>query len=192
MLLVSTFCLTGPFNWVFVLFCVKPSSASTKTRSWNMNTSVSVWWLNGYMSRVPGQNGVSQAWCIVEINHSGRKPSNYADISPVQCYPPSFPHTLLPSTPTPYLPSSFLAGVLAGEWRRRQSSGSCPVCCVLFVLLCWLLNVPLTSLCTSGTDLLRQLYMLPHWDRSCTSNFLSYPVMVYWQTPGQPVSALTL
>ena len=28
-------------------------------------------------SRVPDQNGVSQAWYIVEIHHSGRKPSKY-------------------------------------------------------------------------------------------------------------------
>ena len=28
-----------------------------------------------YISRVPDQNGVSQAWYIVEIHHSGRKPS---------------------------------------------------------------------------------------------------------------------
>ena len=28
-----------------------------------------------YISKVPGQNGVSQAWYIVEIHHSGRKPS---------------------------------------------------------------------------------------------------------------------
>ena len=29
------------------------------------------------ISRVPDQNGVSQAWYIVEIRHSGRKPSIY-------------------------------------------------------------------------------------------------------------------
>ena len=33
--------------------------------------------------------------------------------------------------------------------------------------------------CTSGTDLLRQSYVLPHWDRSCRSNFLPHPVTVY-------------
>ena len=31
------------------------------------------------ISRVPDQNGVPQAWFIVEIHHSGRKPSIYAD-----------------------------------------------------------------------------------------------------------------
>ena len=29
------------------------------------------------ISRVPNQNGVSQAWCIVQIHHSGREPSIY-------------------------------------------------------------------------------------------------------------------
>ena len=33
--------------------------------------------------------------------------------------------------------------------------------------------------CISGTDLLRQEYSLPHWDRSCRSNFLSRPVTAY-------------
>ena len=33
-------------------------------------------------------------------------------------------------------------------------------CKVRFV--CWLLNVPATCECISGTDLLRQFYMLPH------------------------------
>ena len=30
--------------------------------------------------------------------------------------------------------------------------------------VCWLLNVPTTCKCISGTDLLRQFYVLPHWD----------------------------
>ena len=48
----------------------------------------------------------------------------------------------------------------------------------------WLLNVPATCKCISGTDLLRQLYVLPHWDRSCRSNFLSHPITVYWHRAG--------
>ena len=32
----------------------------------------------------------------------------------------------------------------------------------------------------SGTDLLRQIYVLPHWDRRCRPNFPSHPVTVYW------------
>ena len=30
------------------------------------------------------------------------------------------------------------------------------------VVVCWLLNLPATSLCIIGTDLLRQFYVLPH------------------------------
>ena len=39
------------------------------------------------------------------------------------------------------------------ETRDRESKS-------LFV--CWLLNVPATCECISGTDLLRQFYVLPH------------------------------
>ena len=49
----------------------------------------------------------------------------------------------------------------------------------------WLLNVPATCQCISGTDLLRQSYVLPHWDRSCRSNFPSHPVTVYWHGADQ-------
>ena len=54
---------------------------------------------------------------------------------------------------------------------------------ILFV--CWLLNVPATCECISGTDLLRQFYVLLHWDRSCRSNFLPHPVTVYWHLADQ-------
>ena len=57
----------------------------------------------------------------------------------------------------------------------------------------WLLYVPATCKCISGTDLLRRVYILPHWDRSCILNFLSYPVTVYWhladQSPHWPYNA---
>ena len=53
------------------------------------------------------------------------------------------------------------------------------------VVVGWLLNVPATCLCISGTDLLRQLYVLPHWDKSCRSNFLPHPVTVYWHWADQ-------
>ena len=49
----------------------------------------------------------------------------------------------------------------------------------------WLLNAPVACKCISGTDLLRQVYMLPHWDRSCRSNFPSHPVTVYWHQANQ-------
>ena len=48
------------------------------------------------------------------------------------------------------------------------------------IVVCWLLNVPATCKCISGTDLLRQFYVLPHWDRSCRPNSPSHPVIVYW------------
>ena len=51
--------------------------------------------------------------------------------------------------------------------------------------VCWLLNIPATCKCISGTDLLRQFYVLPHWDRSCRSNFPSHPVTVYWHQADQ-------
>ena len=54
-----------------------------------------------------------------------------------------------------------------------------------FVLFCWLLNVTATCECISGTDLLRQVNLLPHWDRSCRSNFLLHPVTVYWHQANQ-------
>ena len=47
------------------------------------------------------------------------------------------------------------------------------------LLVGWLLNVPATCECISGTDLLRQFDVLPHLDRSCRSNFPSHPVTVY-------------
>ena len=32
----------------------------------------------GYISRVPDQNGVSQAWYVAELHHSGQKPSKFS------------------------------------------------------------------------------------------------------------------
>ena len=43
----------------------------------------------------------------------------------------------------------------------------------------WLLKVPATIKCISGTDILRQLFVLSHWDRRRRSNLLSHPVTVY-------------
>ena len=37
----------------------------------------------------------------------------------------------------------------------------------------------------SGTDQLRQLYVLPHWGRSWGSNSLPHPVTVYWHQADQ-------
>ena len=63
-----------------------------------------------------------------------------------------------------------LGQVVRALTLSRQASGKA-VCC--------LLNVPAKCQCISGTDLLRQFYVLPHWDRSCRSNFLPHPVTVY-------------
>ena len=60
-----------------------------------------------------------------------------------------------------------------GNWQR--------VAVCLFVTC-------LTCKCISGTGLHRQLYVLPHWDRSCRSNFLPHSAL----TPRRPVPALTL
>ena len=45
----------------------------------------------------------------------------------------------------------------------QQPGGACLYCKSLVCLLVgWLLNVPAICECISGTDLLRQLYVLPH------------------------------
>ena len=54
------------------------------------------------------------------------------------------------------------------------------------VLFCWLLNVPATRECISGTDLLRQFYVLPHWDKSCRSNFPSHQSQYTDTRPTRP------
>ena len=42
-----------------------------------------------------------------------------------------------------------------GKTKERKTDGHC-------LLVCWLLNVPATCECISGTDLHRQFYVLPH------------------------------
>ena len=51
-----------------------------------------------------------------------------------------------------------------------------PWCCLLVAATCE---------CISGTDLLRQVYLLPHWDRSCRSFFPFHPVTVYGHRASQ-------
>ena len=61
--------------------------------------------VTGIISRVPDQNGVSQAWYIVEIHHSGRKPSIYpveAGDDPWFCC--SCGRRLTPPPPPPFTP----------------------------------------------------------------------------------------
>ena len=46
------------------------------------------------------------------------------------------------------------------KFRRNLSTNGRPA--LLLVVVGWLLNVPATCECISGTDLLRQFYVLPH------------------------------
>ena len=73
--------------------------------------------------------------------------------------------------------------LLFPEWLDWLHFEPCRASAGLFVSL--LLNVPATCECISGTDLHRQFYVLPHWDRSCRSNFLPHPVTVYWHRADQ-------
>ena len=56
---------------------------------------------------------------------------------------------------------------------------------LFLMFVSWLRNAPPTCLCISWTDLPRQLYVLPHWGRSCRSNFLSDPITVFWHRANQ-------
>ena len=55
---------------------------------------------------------------------------------------------------------------LDAESGAPESSELKAFFCSLYFRVCWfvgkLLNVPATYECTSGTDLLRQFYVLPH------------------------------
>ena len=75
---------------------------------------------------------------------------------------------------------TFLAYAKTGRDRY------CDCCCFFFFFFfCWLLTVPEVFLCISGTDVFKQLYVLPHWERSCRWTFLSHPVTVYRQRANQ-------
>ena len=72
------------------------------------------------------------------------------------------------------------------NWLTFGNSTCRPIgyrCQICFV--CLLLNVPATGSCISGTNLLRQFYVLPHWERSCRSYVLPHPVIVYWHRTDQ-------
>ena len=83
-----------------------------------------------------------------------------------------FPFSL---PPTPLFPLSLLTSKLPPTLLSYHYD--------LFVG--WLLNVPATGYCISGTDLHRQFYVLPHWDRRCRSNVQPHPVTVYWHRSDQ-------
>ena len=59
------------------------------------------------------------------------------------------------------------------------------LCSLKLGLVACLPNIPATCLFFSGMGLLRQVYVLPHWDRSRRSNFLPHPVTVYWHWVNQ-------
>ena len=50
----------------------------------------------------------------------------------------------------------------------------------------WQCNIPATGQCASGMDLLRQLYVLPHWDRHWRQNLLSHIVTYIDSGPANP------
>ena len=55
-----------------------------------------------------------------------------------------------------------------------------------FSFCCFVVTPQLHAKCISGTDVLRQLHILPHWDGSCTSNLKCHPISVYWHLAHQP------
>ena len=71
--------------------------------------------------------------------------------------------------------------IMARSLQQRCDVVPCCVTC------CWvLLYVPATCQCISGMDLLRQVHMLPHWERSSRPNFLSRTLTVYWHQAKLP------
>ena len=72
----------------------------------------------------------------------------------------------------------------AGLCTPRKSTSSISLKHLYCILL--LLLVGCNMLVISGTDLLRQLYVLSHCDRSCRFNFLSHPLTVYRHRTNRP------
>ena len=118
----------------------------------------------------------------------GREMAEYNTKLPDETPDGEFQKVLLlkPKNTSPYQDSNLH---YSGGGRRLSSKAgmlvflscftkTCPWWC-MNTIVCWLLNVPATCKCISGTDLLRQFYVLPHWDRSCRPNFPSHPVTVY-------------
>ena len=60
------------------------------------------------------------------------------------------------------------ASWLTWKWTNRK------------LVVCQLLNIPAACLVCLGHWSLIQLHLLSHWNRSCKSDLLSYPVSVYW------------
>ena len=131
----------------------------------------------GFLTRMVYLDSIQYAWDTsfwsgtLNIQNSGKNSKNPAPPPPHSPPPPPPSSTPPPSNP---LSSSqtLLALIHKDEWN------------CLFV--CWLLNVPAICQCILGMDLLRQFYVLPHWDRSCRSNFPSHLVTVYWHWATSP------
>ena len=119
--------------------------------------------------------------------------------------PPPLPHLLASPIPQKASTHSFCFGlqVISRENERRnpvQRNQPFDLCCICVCHFCdhnshktmnsdvdigWLLNVSAKCERISGTDLFKQLYVLPHWKRSCRSNYLSHPVTVNWHLVNQ-------
>ena len=81
------------------------------------------------------------------------------------------PHPLYPHHPLPMrLCMLSIVGdlvvasvtVCLSWWTQRQEIKCVSLTFQLWWFVCWLLNVPATCECISGTDLQRQFYVLPH------------------------------
>ena len=83
---------------------------------------------------------------------------------------------------------SWLHSKLVGEWiflwASRNLNPLAHMASAFFFFFS-LVRPAATWWCISGTDLLGQVYVLPHWDRSYRSNFLPHPLTVSWHRAGQ-------
>ena len=122
----------------------------------------------------PAEHLVFVWWLLASrpLCWSGRKTSSFSAMGPSLTWGRVMPQTFRKSLPL----------VMMAEHVQRA---------IVQLLLPWsscnclLVNVLATCECISGTDLIRQFYVLPHWDRSCRPNFPSHPVTVYWHRADQ-------
>ena len=81
------------------------------------------------------------------------------------------------------------SGLLADTRLGQKEGSAAPSHWVSSVVVVGWLLACLTSQqhvsVSQGTHLLRQFYVLSHWDKSCTPNFPSHPVTVYWHCTNQ-------
>ena len=156
-----------------------------------------------YTLKISDHDGVSLLYIMLEIHHSGQEPSTWTFCTAGKgCNTAS--HLPPRAAASSFCPAdcgsggwSDAAGCPAGPGARPAARRTALGCGYVSrspslgdlhtrsIVVCWLLNVPATCECISGTDLLRQFYVLPHWDRSCRSNFPSHPVTVYWHRANQ-------